>query len=103
MAKQLRYHPWVADDISAGNDWYESQSTGLGGRFRSAVDDRFDDIVTAPEMFPLAFDDLDFRFARIPTFPYLVLYRVRAEIVYVLGVFHSASDPEKWRRRAERA
>ena len=100
MAKQLRYHPLVAEDISAAIDWYEERSAGLGQRFRSAVDARFDGIAGAPEIFPRAFDDLDYRFARIPKFPYLVLYRVRAEFVNVLGVFHSASDPAKWRRGA---
>ncbi len=100
MARRLRYHPLVADDISAAIDWYEGRSVGLGARFRWAVDTRFDDIVAAPDIFPRAFDDLDFQFARIPKFPYLVLFRVRGEIVYVLGVLHSASDPAKWRRRA---
>lgn len=100
MARRLRYHPLVVDDISAAIDWYEVRSVGLGERFRWAVDGRFDDIVATPEIFPLAFDDLDFRFARIPKFPYLVLFRVRGEIVDVLGVLHSASDPAKWRRRA---
>jgi len=94
----LRCHPLVADDISAAIDWYEERSAGLGERFASAVDARFVDIADAPEMFPLAFDDLDHRFARIPKFPYLILYRIRAEYVNVLGVLHSASDPAKWRR-----
>lgn len=100
MPKRLEFHPLVAGDISAAIDWYEERSVGLGARFRSKVDARFDDIVSAPEIFPRAFDDLDFRFARIRKFPYLVLFRVGAEIVYVLAVLHSASDPAKWRRRA---
>ena len=100
MARRLRFHPLVVDDISAAIDWYEGRSVGLGERFRSAVDARFDDIIGSPEMFPRAFDDADYRFARIAKFPYLVLYRVRAEIAYVLGVFRSASEPAKWRRRA---
>lgn len=99
MPRRLRYHPLVADDISAAIDWYEGRSIGLGERFRCAVDVRFDDIVAAPEIFPSAFDDLDFRFAKVPKFPYLVLFRVRAESVDVLGVLHSASNPAKWRRR----
>jgi plasmid stabilization system protein ParE len=101
MAKSLRYHPLVADDITAAIDWYEGRSTGLGERFRCAVDARFDDILASPELFGRAFDDLDIRFVRVRKFPYLVFYRVGAEIVDVLGVFHSASDPTKWRRRAE--
>ena len=33
-------------------------------------------------------------------FPYLVLFRVRPNAVHVVGLFHSATDPKKWRRRA---
>lgn len=100
MARRLRFHPLVADDISAAIDWYEGRSVGLGERFRSAVDARFDDIIASPEMFPRAFDDADYRFARIPKFPYLVLFRVRPNAVHVVGLFHSATDPKKWRLRA---
>jgi hypothetical protein len=102
MARRPRFHPLVADDISAAIDWYEGRSAGLGERFRSAVDGRFDDIIASPELFLRAFDDADYRFARIPKFPYLVLFRVRPGAVHVVGVFHSATDPKKWRRRAKR-
>ncbi len=100
MARRLRFHPLVADDISAAIDWYEGRSVGLGDRFRLAVDARFDDIVASPEMYPRAFDDAEYRFARISKFPYLVLFRVRPSAVHVVGLFHSATDPQKWRRRA---
>ena len=99
MAETLRYHPSVTDDIAAAIDWYDARSIGLGERFRSAADARFDNIQGAPLIFPRAFDDLDYRFARIPKFPYLILFRIRGEFVHVLGVFHSASDPAKWRSR----
>ncbi len=101
MARRLCFHPLVADDLSAAIDWYEDRSEGLGLRFRALIDARFDDIVRMPEIFPQAFDDADFRFARIRRFPYLVLFRLRDETVYVFGVFHSATDPTKWRRRVD--
>ncbi|MDY0165193.1 MAG: type II toxin-antitoxin system RelE/ParE family toxin [Thermoguttaceae bacterium] len=101
MARHLRYHPQVADDLSAAIDWYEARSTGLGWRFRAIVDARFDDIARMPEVFPQAFDDADFRFARVPKFPYLVLFRIREQTVFLLGVFHSATNPAKWRERAD--
>ena len=100
MAENLRFHPSVVSDLSDAVAWYELRSAGLGDRFRAAVDSRFDDIVESPELFPPAFGDVDFRFARIKRFPYLVLYRLRQDCIHVLGVFHSASDPAKWRRRA---
>jgi len=100
MAEDLRFHPSVVSDLSEAIAWYDERSEGLGDRFRAAVDARFDDILEGPERFPRAFDDLDFRFVRVRRFPYLVLYRIRKDAVIVLGVFHSASDPAKWRRRA---
>ncbi len=101
MADNLRFHPLVASDLLEAIGWYEQRSIGLGNRLRAAVDARFDDIRQTPELFPRAFDDVDFRFVRVRRFPYLVLYRVRKDHLHVLGVFHSASDPAKWRRRAD--
>ncbi len=100
MARRFRFHPRVASDLSEAIAWYEDRSTGLGGRFRATVDARFDDILDAPDLFPRAFDDADFRFVRVPKFPYLILYRMQANTISVLGVFHSAGDPAKWRQRA---
>jgi len=101
MARRLCFHPLVADDLCAAIDWYEDRSEGLGLRFRAIIDARFDDIARMPEIFPHAFDDADFRFVCVPRFPYLVPFRLREDAVYVFGVFHSATDPKKWRRRAD--
>jgi hypothetical protein len=92
MARCLRFHPLVADDISAASDWYEGRSVGLGERFRSAVDARFDDVIASPETFPRAFEDTDYRFARIPTFPYLVLFRAQSDAIDVVGLFHRSEE-----------
>ena len=70
----------------------------LGNRFRDVVDAQFDEIAEHPERFPRVFGDV--RFARTLKFPYLVLFREVSGLVRVLGVFHGASDPDKWRDRA---
>lgn len=98
MADRLRFHRLVASDLREAIQWYDDISVGLGNRFRELVDTRFDEIAEHPERFPRAFGDV--RFARIPRFPYLVLFREVSEVVFVLGVFHGASDPKKWRRRS---
>jgi hypothetical protein len=99
MANQLRVHPQVVDDLKAAVEWHDARSAGLGNRFRLAVDSRFDEVEKSPKSFPLAFDDLDYRFARIKKFPYLILFRQKRKVVFVLGVFHTASNPEKWKAR----
>ena len=70
----------------------------LGNRFRSQVNARFDDIAERPEAFAIAFDDI--HFARTHRFPYLLLFRDLGDVIHVLGVFHGASDPARWRQRA---
>jgi plasmid stabilization system protein ParE len=100
MAKPLRFHPLVASDVLAACGWYEARSPGLGERFQLAVDARFDAIVTSPEIFPHAISTVGHRFVRIPRFPYLVLFRERSHSLDVIGLFHSASNPAMWRRRA---
>jgi hypothetical protein len=99
MPDRLRFHPLVALDLSAAIRWYGDISGGLGNRFRELVDSRFDDIEARPGRFGFAFDDV--RFARVRRFPYVILFRETEQKVTILGVFHSASDPEKWQRRAE--
>ena len=98
MAKPLRFHPLVANDLSDAIRWYDEISADLANRFRTRIDTQLDEITQRPESFPLAFGDV--RFARIRRFPYLVIFREFGTIVRVLGLFHTASDPAKWRQRA---
>ncbi len=98
MADRLRFHPLVAADLSEALQWYDEISIGLGNRFRESVDARFDEIAKHPEQFALAYDDV--RFTRLRSFPYIILFRERGIVVHLLGVFHGASDPEKWRERS---
>jgi hypothetical protein len=99
MPRKIKLHPLVASDVGEAIAWYEERCQGLGERFRSAVNRRLDDIAESPNLFPRAFDDRDYRFARLSRFPYLILFHVRRQTLSVLGVFHSATDPKKWRRR----
>lgn len=63
MAKPLRFHPLVANDLSDANRWYDEISAELGNRFRMRIDAQLDEITQRPESFPVAFGDV--RFARI--------------------------------------
>jgi len=99
MADRLRFHPLVPTDLSAAISWYDQISDRLGTDFRLAVEARFDEIETQPDRFAIAFDDI--RITRVKRFPYLILFREHQARIQVLGVFHSASDPQKWHRRSQ--
>ena len=96
MASELRFHPLVAMDLKAAVGWYDEISPTLGDRFRASVEQRFDSISLYPESFGIVL--IDARVA-LRGFPYLLLFEVKADAIEVLGVFHTASDPSKWRSR----
>jgi len=97
MADRLRFHRLAPDDLRDAINWYDEISVELANRFRGSVESCLDKVDAHPEAFAVAFDDV--RFARIERFPYLILFREDRDTVHVLGVFHSASDMEKWRHR----
>ncbi|MDA0281856.1 MAG: type II toxin-antitoxin system RelE/ParE family toxin [Planctomycetota bacterium] len=97
MPDRLRFHSLFVSDLEKAVEWYDSVSVELGNRFRSMVDSRFDDIAESSESFGLVFEDV--RFARLRKFPYIILFRPVSNTVHVLGLFHGASNPEKWHRR----
>lgn len=97
MAEPLHFHPLVADDLAAAAAWYDEISIELGNRFRRAVDSRLDAVELRPESFGLV--DQPLRAARVGKFPYLIVYEHSSIVTEVLGVFHTASDPNKWRGR----
>jgi hypothetical protein len=99
MVERLRFHRHVASDLGNAVDWYDHISPQLGNRFRETVDAAFDDIEAHAQRFPIVFDDV--RFARVRRFPYLILFREVRQSAFVLGVFHGASNPERWRQRLE--
>jgi hypothetical protein len=98
MSDQLRFHPRVVEDLKQAISWYDEISIELGNRFRSQVNAPFDEIALRPTFFAFAFANV--RFAIVRRFPYLVLFREMGEVILVLGIFHSASDPAKWQKRA---
>ncbi|MCH8221772.1 MAG: type II toxin-antitoxin system RelE/ParE family toxin [Chloroflexi bacterium] len=99
MAESLRFHPHVASDLRDAIRWYTNISPELANRFRGSVNSGLDGILKNPVLYPIAFEEV--RFVRVRSFPHLILYRLLGNTAYVLGVFHGASDPDKWRQRAE--
>lgn len=97
MPDRLRFHPQVVADLEQATAWYDRISLDVGSRFRLQLNSRFDDIEERPTFFPSAFGEV--RFAIVRRFPYLVLFRLHGDVSFVIGVFHSASDPAKWQQR----
>lgn len=97
MVSPLRFHPLLVDDLKSATDWYDRLSTLLGDRFRASIDQSFDSVASYAESFAIVFDEV--RAARVKRFPYLLLFEIHPSAVHVIGLFHTASDPRKWKAR----
>ena len=98
MARTRRYHPLVSDDLAAAVAYYDDISIDLGNRFRTSVRNRFETITERPDSYGRIHEQL--RAALVDRFPYVVLFEHEIETVAILGIFHAASDRERWLERS---
>jgi toxin ParE1/3/4 len=94
----IRFRPAAAHELVADFHCYEKDHPGRGRRFIEAVDVLLARISEAPERFPLLFEP-DIRSAKVPRFPYRVVYVVVGLDIDVIAVAHAKRRPAYWRRR----
>lgn len=88
----------VYDAIMA-YDWYESCAPGLGERFLFELEKIYSKLSARPQTYGYTDgqEGFIFRDARIPHFPYWVIFEILNDEVYVHAVFHARRQPEeKW-------
>jgi toxin ParE1/3/4 len=84
-------------EITDAYTWYESQQSGLGGRFLNQIDYYLDLIGSIPYQYPSRFGQA-LHVAPNKTFPYLIVYWVEEaqQIILVTSIFHTSRKPRKF-------
>lgn len=98
MSLPVRLLPEAKAEFDAASDWYEQWRAGLGSEFVTQVRQCLSRIAANPRLHATVYKDV--RKAVVARFPYVVLYRVEAGEVLVIGVLHTARDPAVWQSRA---
>jgi plasmid stabilization system protein ParE len=98
MKKPIVFRLEAQVEFDEAFDWYSQQLPGLGLDFLECVTDVLDLIGSMPESYQIVFEDV--RRAVVRKFPYSVLYRIEADQIVVLAVFHSKRDPKSWQSRS---
>ena len=96
MTRSIVWREAAQHEFEAAVDWYETEAN-LGLKFHEAIDATLTQIAKTPEAFPLIRRDA--RRVLVAKFPYSIIYRVKADAVVVLAVFHHRRNPDIWRRR----
>jgi toxin ParE1/3/4 len=97
MTLPLVFHSDVQPEVDEAYEWYEQQRAGLGDDFLAAIEVVFERISRLPELHQVVFQDV--RRGLPKRFPYGVFYRVHADRVEVIAVYHSSRDPRGWQSR----
>ena len=77
--------------------WYLERSESAADGFEEAVERAVQEIVEHPERW--AFIDDRHRYRMLRRYPYLIVYRVDADMVIVVAIAHSKRRPEYWANR----
>ena len=96
MAFKIQILPRATKEISDAIDWYESRRKGLGEDFWTELKVELLRIQENPLIFPFyGGERKQVRKAVVKRFPYLILFRIYKDKVFVLSVFHTHLDPNK--------
>jgi plasmid stabilization system protein ParE len=86
-------------DVREARRWYRRQQSDLASRFMRAVESGLQLISEYPEAQPRTYGTM--RRLLISGFPYALIYILDADVIVVLGCFHTARDPAVWQERAD--
>jgi len=85
-------------ELIDAQDWYEHEGTGLGLRFRSAVDAAIQRMSANPRQFPVVYRNV--RRALLRRFPYALMFVIEPDgMLTVIASFHGSRDPAHWQKR----
>lgn len=101
VSRRVRYHDLFDCDIREAAAWYDERSPSLGDDFVTKTRQCVDRILEKPERFGRL--PSGNHYAQIKRFPYIVLFDFNDDELLMLGVTHTARDPEKWRKRIDEA
>ncbi|MDQ6843468.1 MAG: type II toxin-antitoxin system RelE/ParE family toxin [Bacteroidota bacterium] len=74
--------------------FYERASVGLGERFLESLEDIYKKLSKAPQYYGYTNKAKDIRDVKINGFPFVVIFQIVNDTVFVLRVFNTSRDPE---------
>ena len=97
MSLPLLITPEAEADLAEAKAWYARQREGLEEQFLLCVEESLDRICRLPHAGTEVLAGV--RRAIVRRFPYGIFYRVEADQIAVLAVYHSRRDPRGWQAR----
>ena len=87
--------PYAHNDEYEAYTWYEEQRTGLGDELLKELEIAYRKISNNPEYYGFIDERKELRDFLIHRFPYLIVYRIKNDIVEIIAVHHAKKHPSK--------
>lgn len=94
MAFRLKFSARALREIGEAQEWYESQSAGLGEEFVVALELQLKRLGQAPLLYAEIIPNV--RRTLLPRFPYGLFFTVRGDLIQILAVLHNKRNPSRW-------
>ncbi len=98
MRLKIEFRPEAEAEAYDSFDWYEERESGLGARFRDAVEEAIAAIASGPNSFP-KIDDTLYRRALLDKFPFVIIFALEGDTLVIASVFHTSRNPTIWKDR----
>lgn len=98
----IEFAPAARDELKEAILNYEDAQAGLGDRFNRAVDAVIEAIAQSPSRFAKyegSTTRREYRRALLNSFPYLIVYQLRDNLVRIVAVAHASRTPGYWEGR----
>jgi toxin ParE1/3/4 len=95
--KHVVFHPEALYDLIDAAHYYEACAEGLGDRFLDNVEKALHVISGNPLLFVA--DELGKRKYVLKKFPYLIIYKIKEDCIYILAAAHGKRKPGYWESR----
>jgi plasmid stabilization system protein ParE len=96
----IRFNPGATADFDEAADWYCAEDPDLKPQFIEAVNKNFARILSSPLSFPIV-SGTQVRQAPVKRFPYVILFSIRPDYIWVYSIFHARRNPITWRGRID--
>lgn len=95
--KPLGIHPAAEAEIWAELSYYDEKRAGLGRELKLEIRSAFARIQQHPQAF--AADHRGVRRCLLHRFPFSVVFREKADLIWIIALAHHKRRPNYWRKR----
>ncbi len=96
---KVQFHPDATIELIEAAHFYEERQQGLGDRLLDAVEEAIAFIRRHPTIWRP--DEQGRRKYRVRRFPFLIIYKIKNNSIYILAIAHTSRRPGYWKKRHE--